>query len=245
MSEKQFRCRAEVDADYEAEETPKEQSEPKSFKEKLANYWYYYKWHTIIGAFILFVLAFGFAQCATKESPDYTVITAFDKYVPSEITDAIEGELEKYGEDINGDGKTIVHIYDVSTSTDRDTQIAQSTKLMSEMQRGEVMLLIVDDVYFDRLAALDVFDTNNDIFTDKDGRAVNLLNSNMTDIINDAYAELSVNIYGEKVDFISNNYYIAKRVVSGTSFENNEKSVKSEQENLKLLKKFLAGLKFE
>ncbi len=244
MSEKNYRSPAEVEAFYEAEPAA-EPLAPLSFKEKLQNFWYYYKWHTVIAAFVACVLIFGFAQCATKETPDYTVITAFDKYLPLEITSAIEEELEKYGEDINGDGEVIVHIYDVSTATDRDAQMAQSTKLMSEMQRGEVMLLIVDDAYFDKLDGLDVFEQRPDIFPDKDNKALNLLKSDMTDIINKAYEPLAMANYGKAVDYITGNYYITKRVVAGTSFETVEKSVESEKANLKMLEGFLSCLEFE
>ncbi len=244
MSEKNFRSRAEVEAYYEAE--PKvEAAAPLGFKERLENFWYYYKWHTVIIAFVTLVLVLGFAQCATKENPDYTVITAFDKYLPLEVTAAIEGELEKYAEDVNGDGKVIVHIYDVSTATDRDAQMAQSTKLMSELQRGEAMLLIVDDVYFDKLNGLDVFEQNGDYFPDKDNKALNLLKSNLTDIINEAYAPLAVATYGKEVDFISSNYYITKRVIAGTDYEKVEKSRKSEENNLKMLDGFISSLEIE
>ncbi len=241
MSEKNYRSKAEVEAFYEVEPESNEAA-PLSFKERLANFWYYYKWHTIIITFVVAMLAFGFVQCVAKEKPDYTVITAFDKYLPLEVTGAIEGELEKHAEDLNGDGKVIVHIYDVSTATDRDAQMAQSTKLMSEMQRGEVMLLIVDDVYFDKLDGLSVFEARPEYFTDKDGKALNLRSSSLTDVINEAYAPLAVATYGKKVDFISSNYYIAKRVVAGTSFEKVEKSVKSEKDNIALLEKFIKSL---
>ncbi len=244
MSEKNFRSKAEVEAFYEAEADIKEAVAPITFKEKLSNFWYHYKWHTIITVFVAFVVIFGFAQCATKEKPDYTVITAFDKYLPLEVTSTIESELEKYAEDVNGDGEVIVHIYDVSTATDRDAQMAQSTKLMSEMQRGEVMLLIVDDVYYDKLNGLDTFEANADLFPDKDNKALNLRYSSLTDAINEAYAPLAVSTYGKEVDFINGNYYVVKRVISGTSFENRKKSLESEAANLKMLEGFIADLEF-
>ncbi len=243
MSEKNYRSPAEVEAFYKAEQ-PSQEIVPLTFKERIANYWYHYKWHTIIIAFVVVILAFGFAQCATKENPDYTVITAFDRHLPIEITSAIETELEKYAEDVNGDGKVIVHMYDVSTATDRDAQMAQSTKLMSEMQRGEVMLLIVDDVYFDKLDGLSVFEELPELFSDKDNKALNLRSSNLTDIINDAYKPLAVATYGKEVDFISSNYYITKRVVAGTSFENRQNSLDSEAANLEMLKRFLSAIEF-
>ncbi len=40
------------------------------------NYWYYYKFHTIVAVFILFVLTVCFVQCANKETGDLTVTFA-------------------------------------------------------------------------------------------------------------------------------------------------------------------------
>ena len=233
MSEKKYRCKAEVDADdsIQSEASASQSKVNYTFKQRAANFWYYYKWHTIIGLFIAAVLAFGCVQCATKENPDYTVIMAFDKTVPSGVTDSIETYLEQYGEDINGDGKTVVHIYDVSSSQDKDIQEAQSTKLIAEMQRGEAMLFIVDDVYFDKLYDLDVFEKNSDYFPDKDGYAINLRNTSFQTLINSVHK-----------NFISNNFYLAKRVVKGTDFESKKTSIKAEQDNIKLMHKFLDSI---
>lgn len=230
--EKQFRCRAEVEASFTPEEKAVD-STPLTAKEKLQNFWYYYKWHTIIGLFIAFVLIFGVAQCTTKEEPDYTVMTVFDKYVPSEVTGKIEDYLEQFGEDINGDGKVVVHIYDASASDDRDIQNANSTRLMAELQRGEVMLFIVDEDNFSRLDNLNVFEKYPD-FKDKDGYALNLRYSNLTDELNSV-----------REGFINHDYYVAKRVLKGTDYENTEKFIKSEEKNLKLLDKFIDSLTFK
>lgn len=236
MYEKKYRCKAEVDADDSIQnETSASQANVKyTFKQRVANFWYYYKWHTIIGLFIAAVLAFGCVQCATKENPDYTVIMAFDKTMPSGITDAIETHLEQYAEDINGDGKTVVHVYDVSSSHDKDIQEAQSTKLVAEMQRGEAMLFIVDDVYFDKLYDLDVFEKNSDYFPDKDGYAINLRNTNFQALINSV-----------QKNCINNNFYLAKRVVKGTDFESNKTSVKAEQDSMKLMRKFIDSIEYD
>ncbi len=231
MDDKQFRCRAEVEANFIPEE--KEELAPLSCKDKLKNFWFYYKWHTVIGLFLAVMLAFGLAQCCTKEQPDYTVMTVFDKYMPTDITLELEEYLEQFGEDVNGDGEVIVHIYDASASTDQDIQNANSTRLMAELQRGEIMLFIVDDTYFSRLDNLDVFE-KQDCFEDKDGYALNLRYSNVTNIINEV-----------KDGYINHNYYLAKRVLKGTDFENNEKFVASENKNIKLMKKLIESLTFE
>ena len=45
---------AEVEAFYEVEQA--EPAAPLTFKERIVNFWYYYKWHTIIIAFIALLL---------------------------------------------------------------------------------------------------------------------------------------------------------------------------------------------
>ncbi len=232
MDDKQFRCRAEVESSFTPEERVEEVL-PTTAKEKLQNFWYYYKWHSIIGLFIAVVLAFGVAQCSTKENPDYTVMTVFDKYVPSEVTDEIEKYLEQFGEDINGDGKVIVHIYDASAGTDQDIQNANSTRLMAELQRGEVMLFVVDEASFTRLHNLDVFE-KQDVFYDKDGFAYNLRDTELTDKLNNA-----------RDGFINHDYFIAKRVVKGTDYENSKKFIESEKKNNKLLDKIIKDIETE
>lgn len=42
----------------------------------LENFWYYYKFHTIVVLFVLFVVTVCFVQCATKETGDLTVTFA-------------------------------------------------------------------------------------------------------------------------------------------------------------------------
>ena len=58
----------------------KQEEKPQKPKGKLAlwfeNYWYYYKVHTLIGLFALFVITVCFVQCATRETGDLTVTFA-------------------------------------------------------------------------------------------------------------------------------------------------------------------------
>lgn len=230
MEEKKFRCKAEVEAAYVAPEK-QETLRPKTFKEKIQNYWYHYKWHTIIIGFIAVVFGVTFIQFITKTEPDYIVMTAFDKYMPYSVTQTMSEYLSNFGEDVNGDGEVVVQIYDISTSVDSQIQQSNSAKLMAELQNGEIMLFIVDDFYFDKLNSLEVFDKLS--FGDaKDGYAYNLFGTTFADAINTIEPE-----------YVVNDFYIAKRVVKGTSFEKIDKSVKSEKESLALLDKFIASLK--
>ena len=229
MDDKKFRCKAEVEAAYVAPEK-QDALRPKTFKEKVQNYWYHYKWHTIIIGFIVVVFGFTFIQFITKTQPDYKIMTAFDKYMPYSVTQTMGEYLENFGEDVNGDGEVVVEIYDISTSPDKQIQTSNSAKLMAELQNGEIMLFIVDEYYFDKLNDIEVFEKLAD-FNAKDGFAYNLLGTTFADAINTIEPE-----------YVVNDFYIAKRVVKGTSFEKIEKSVEFEKQAKELLDKFIASL---
>ena len=42
----------------------------------LDNFWYHYKWHVIIIAFLVFVSTVSFAQCTQREEGDVTLVFA-------------------------------------------------------------------------------------------------------------------------------------------------------------------------
>ena len=47
--------------------------EKKEFQNWWENYWYYYKWHTIAGIFVLVVLIITITECAKTVKPDLGV----------------------------------------------------------------------------------------------------------------------------------------------------------------------------
>ncbi len=51
--------------------------------EKLENFWYYYKWHTIIGAFVLVFAVILTLQFCTKEEYDLHILYAGEKNISS------------------------------------------------------------------------------------------------------------------------------------------------------------------
>lgn len=61
----------------------------------LENYWYHYKWHTIIALFFIFTLLFCLIQCAGRKEPDLLVVAAGDIAFPNEgARDAFVAALE-------------------------------------------------------------------------------------------------------------------------------------------------------
>lgn len=198
------------------------------FKEKLANFWYYYKMHTIIGAVIALALIIGCAQCATRVEPDYKLLLAVDDTATDEIIEAISTHFEQFGEDLNGDGRVQVDVIDATTGYSADTVAAQSTKLMTELQMGETILIISDRHYYDKLTEFQMFEAV-DWLPDMGGTAYNWRDTPLADDVNEAS--------GGKIE---QDIFIGKRKIKGTDFEKVERSVAADEAATKLLKRAIS-----
>lgn len=83
----------------------KEQLQKNKVYRFLDNFWYHYKWHTLIVLFFAFVLLVCFHQCSGKEATDLTVAYAGGKTLSGneilgvrEVLSAVAPEKEKTGE---------------------------------------------------------------------------------------------------------------------------------------------------
>jgi flagella basal body P-ring formation protein FlgA len=130
-----------------------------SFRKKWENYWYYYKYHTLFGAFILFVLIVGITQCSSQISPDMTyILVTENKYVTQQEQNILAKQLEKYVPDYNKDGKKSVQIVSIDYSNkDKSSFESMQLKYLSELQTTDSINMIVDDNTFKRLSATGVF----------------------------------------------------------------------------------------
>lgn len=208
------------------EAAPKEIS-PKTFKEKMANFWFHYKVHTILLAFAAVVLAFGITQCANKEHYDGRVMLYINRVCSDAEADIYKDYLTPYFTDTNGDGIVNLQIINCAYSTDGNFDMNYTAALSSKLQsvisdQPDVQLFIVDDTKINQL---------NNISSDFESFFVETI-----DFPEDIYK------IAEEQDFkITNNLKIARRVVSGTMIEkdkNIDSYVKQAQEVLdKLAKK--------
>lgn len=90
------------------------------FKERLANFWYHYKWHTIAAIFLIFVIAVCTAQCAGGVRYDIQVLYAgnhaygrtsedggYSEYMTATST------LADFAKDHDGNGEVSVSFLDL------------------------------------------------------------------------------------------------------------------------------------
>lgn len=181
---------------------------PKTFKEKVTNFWFHYKVHTILIAFAAVVLAFGITQCANKEHYDGRVVLYINRVCSDAEADIYKDYLTPYFSDTNGDGIVNLQIincaYTMEGSFDMNYTSALSSKLQSVISdEPDVQLFIVDDTKINQL---------NNISSDFDSFFVETI-----DFPEDIYT------IAEEQEFnVTKNLKIARRVVSGTMIEKDE-----------------------
>ena len=77
--------------------------------EKLDNFWYHYKWHTIVTLFFVVVFGICIGQMASKDKVDaYIMYAGPSAFFASEIEE-MQSAFETVMPDLNGDGKKVVY----------------------------------------------------------------------------------------------------------------------------------------
>lgn len=121
---------------------------PRTAKEKVQNYWYHYKWHTLIALFLLLAVVIASFQLCQKESYDIYVMYAGPKAMMSAQIQQAATALEDLIEDYDGNGKKAVsfsNLYIASAEELRDSGHPDSGTLAANSQQnyqvfqGEIM----------------------------------------------------------------------------------------------------------
>lgn len=88
----------------------------------LDNFWYHYKWHVLVGLFIVIFLIVAVGQMVNKEKVDaYVMYAGPTSFMPSEI-DEMQKAFKEIMPDLNGDGKKIVEFINIVYMNDEDIE---------------------------------------------------------------------------------------------------------------------------
>ncbi len=124
---------------------------PKTFEEKLQNYWFHFKWHTIGVIFLVLTITILTVQCANKEKYDFQVIYfAYDACLDVQL-DKVEEYIETYAGDINGDGNANVNILNCSFTEGANDKYKSDMFARVQTQivgnREAIMYIVDEDAY--------------------------------------------------------------------------------------------------
>lgn len=140
------------------------------FKERLANFWYYYKWHSIVALILVFAVSVCTLQMCQNTSPDIYVMYAGGKsFLQKSGEDAdvsahvaAQSSLKRFTGDYNGDGRVEVEFeaYYIPTAKEiaeieknngfvDKSFVNQNKKDFNEMvMYGDYLILIMSEELF-------------------------------------------------------------------------------------------------
>ncbi|MDD3228666.1 MAG: hypothetical protein PHE09_05540 [Oscillospiraceae bacterium] len=121
---------------------------PKTPKEKWQNFWYYHKWHVLIGIAVALFAAYFIHSAVTQVNPDYQVGLITEKPVSNSVIQDMEYKLQLGAKDRNGDGKVVVQVNSYTLGTgNSDPQVTEAnvTRLMGDLNLYSDMLFFCDD----------------------------------------------------------------------------------------------------
>lgn len=132
-----------------------EPDEPSSYtrKERLANWFYYYKWWIVVWVVLLCIIgsilwnALGIGQV----KPDYIFAYIGSNELPEACAAALETELASLGEDVNGDGRVTVELRQYATNRSGDVETAMyynyaaDVTLVADITDAESYFFLVED----------------------------------------------------------------------------------------------------
>ena len=196
------------------------------FKKWWLNYWYHYKFRTIMGALLIAIAAVAVHSVVTMPKYDYNVYLFLSKDTVLNIHTAIAETAAQYGEDLNGDGEVKVKVIDCSFSpTNTTDSVGKISMLTAELSLANGYIFITDEYRFDYIKntmQVDLF-CNYDYLDSYNGKAQKM-NGTMFDKI--LQAKMKEKGITEGV-FSMSDYYVSMRVQSekdsGYVFDNDYK----------------------
>ncbi len=100
------------------------QHQKMTLKQKIENYWYHYKLHTILGAFILFVIIWGTVSAIGRTGDDISIGYIGEHMYTQEEAEGVCAKLSAFLDmDLDGNGKCDITLVQYQHYTDE--QIAQ------------------------------------------------------------------------------------------------------------------------
>lgn len=113
---------------------------PQTRKEKLANFWYHYKWFVIAAVFVLILVVSLLVNILSKPTYDNSFIIISEKsFTGSQYF--IKEPLEKMSGDVNGDGKILVKVMEFQLATGEGNAM---TPQMQDMSYAKIIGEISD-----------------------------------------------------------------------------------------------------
>ncbi len=136
--------------------------ESKTFKDKWINFWYYYKFHVIIGVILVAFLTVSIGDIFHKEKFDFSVVVATREELPNKAKKELEIKLEQCAparEDGSAPNLEVIFctIPAMEDSRDSDTYSAAVTNLRVQVRLGRAAIYLLDSGVMSDMEITDKF----------------------------------------------------------------------------------------
>lgn len=208
-------------------------------RKKLENFWYYYKWHVIIGIVALFLIGYSVYDAVTKIEPDITVDCIMDTGMNYEITDKLTLDLKNNGgvNDNNGDGRIEVHMGHYQTGKDPSSATSQGSMtevVQLRMAVGDCSLILTEPHILNLYAEQELFE---DLTAIADEMNIPEDRRYMSEFGKVIAINIDNSEFLAKNDVITRECYAAIRVLNNDQLDNKEKI--KQNENAKSIIKYI------
>ncbi len=124
--------------------------ESKTFKDKWANFWYYYRFHVIIGVILVAFLWVMIGDLFNKEDFDFSVVVATREELPTKAKKELEIKIEQCAparEDGTAPNVEMIFckIPAAEDANDPDLYTAAVTNLRVQVRIGKAAIYLIDD----------------------------------------------------------------------------------------------------
>jgi hypothetical protein len=224
-------------------------TQPMSRQKKWENFWFYYKWHVLGGVLAVVLVCMFVKDVFFQTKADYTIGVLTRTELPYGVAEQLQQGFETLLDDANGDGTVSVLVSEYviagENAVDAQTQMAAVTRLMGDMESGQVMLFLTDDpAYFEDLYGIFAY---NDGTTPTEGEAVDWARMGVS------WADcpaLSAVDWGEitlldgtdygAVQAYMNNFTFLLRMYEGSGLEGKQSAQQAHQRAAEMLRDWMA-----
>ena len=120
-------------------------------REKWENYWYHYKWHTILAIFVTVCALYTVFDYTTRQSSDFDLTYIGDYMNYEGLSEALVANYPDIITDANGDGKIKVEVNAIYTSENiaYDSDLNFWQRIDIDLVNGESYIYLVDEHLLD------------------------------------------------------------------------------------------------
>ncbi len=178
-------------------------------KEKIENFWYHYKVHTIVGLLLVFCAVALLAPTSERKKPDLKMVYFSDIPIASQSKEEVNSDLTKNSvvRDINGDGEVLIYFDEIVCPFDADAQMDEVTmsKIQTVAYAGDHTLLLAHEY------ALEDYDGSYADISHKAKKGDKTYTGPLTKTVTGISVE--GNTYLEEMGIDTSNLYVAMRLM--------------------------------